>query len=226
MRHKRFNAVIFDFDYTLGDSSTGIIESINYALGRLGLPTATSDAIRGTIGLSLLETFNSLVGPEHRNGLGNEHRDLASEFDRLFVERADEVMVDSTVLYDAVPEAVDALAAQGLPLGIVSSKFRRRIEDILRRERLLDRFSIIVGSEDVTAHKPSPVGLLMALSSLSSSCASSMYVGDSVIDAETARRASVPFVAVLSGVTPRSDFDAYAVHGILSDVSQVPPLVG
>ncbi len=36
-----------------------------------------------------------------------------------------------------------------------------------------------------------------------------MYVGDSVVDAETARRAGVPFTAVLSGVMPRDAFDGY-----------------
>ena len=50
-------AVIFDFDYTLGDSSNGIALSINYALERLGYEAQKMDAIRKTIGLSLKETF-------------------------------------------------------------------------------------------------------------------------------------------------------------------------
>ena len=58
-------SVIFDFDYTLADSSVGIIDSANYALIRLGLPTATDDAIRRTIGMSLTSTLPALAGKDH-----------------------------------------------------------------------------------------------------------------------------------------------------------------
>jgi phosphoglycolate phosphatase-like HAD superfamily hydrolase len=38
---RRFSSVTFDFDYTLADSSRGVLEYMNHALRRLGLPTAT-----------------------------------------------------------------------------------------------------------------------------------------------------------------------------------------
>ncbi len=48
-----FRAVLFDFDYTLGDSSEGIVLCVNRALESLGRPPAPPEAIRPTIGLSL-----------------------------------------------------------------------------------------------------------------------------------------------------------------------------
>ena len=40
-----YKALVFDFDFTLGDSAAGIADSINYALGRLGYCLLyTSDA--------------------------------------------------------------------------------------------------------------------------------------------------------------------------------------
>ena len=60
-------AVIFDFDYTLGDSSNGIALSINYALERLGYEAQKMDAIRKTIGLSLKETFFTLTSSGDEN---------------------------------------------------------------------------------------------------------------------------------------------------------------
>ena len=79
-------SVVFDFDYTLADSSEGVIECANYALGRLGLPEATDDAIRRTIGLSLPDMLTALAGDEYA-GYGDE-------FQRLFVECADVVLHD------------------------------------------------------------------------------------------------------------------------------------
>jgi len=80
---------------------------------------------------------------------------------------------------------------------------------VFRRENLLRFFQVIVGGEDVSAHKPDPQGLLAAVDRLGSRHAATLYVGDSVTDAETAKRAAVPFVAVLSGATPIEHFNGY-----------------
>ena len=184
-----FQAIIFDFDYTLADSSRGIIASVNYALNELGLSLADDEAIRRTIGLSLPETLVKLAGKRHGA--------RSDEFSSLFIERADQVMVGLTVLLDAVPKTVERLKQRNLPLGIVSTKFRYRIEAVLRREHLLEAFSVIVGGEDVREHKPSPKGLCIAIERLGRARTHCLYVGDSVTDAENEKRAGVPFVAVL-----------------------------
>lgn len=213
----KVHSVIFDFDYTLGDSSPGIIESVNYALSRLGLPQASPEAIRRTIGLSLTETFKALTGPEQGH--------LGDAFQDHFVVRADEVMADSTKLFDFVPATVRTLSDRGLKLGIVSSKYRRRIEGVLEREGLREHFAVIVGAEDVAAFKPDPAGLISAAEKLSSSPANVLYVGDSLTDAETARRASVPFVAVLSGVTERHEFADHPVRHVLGSIGELPAIL-
>jgi len=69
---------------------------------------------------------------------------------RLFIQRADAVMLDYIVLFDSVRPAVKQLIANGLALGIVSTKYRRRIEAFLKREKLTDVFNVIVGGEDVS----------------------------------------------------------------------------
>jgi phosphoglycolate phosphatase len=217
MKH-HFQTIIFDFDYTLADSSKGVIECINVALDELDLPTVSAELARQTIGLSLSETLLQLTG--------QQHSEKSDEFARLFIKRADEVMVDMTVLFDSAPGIVKLLKRQDFALGIVSTKFRRRIEAILKRENLLNLFDVIVGGEDVSEYKPDPEGLLKALDKLGSVSSSSLYVGDSVTDAETAKRAAVPFVAVLSGVTPRDAFRYCDVYGILESLLELPDLIG
>ena len=206
-------AIIFDFDYTLADSSRGVIECINFALDRLGLPLAADAEIRKTIGLSLPDALTMLVGKEYAR-----HTDT---FTRLFVERADEVMADSTQLFDTVPETTAALRDFGIRLGIFSLKYRYRIETVLKREALLEAFEVIIGAEDVSEHKPNPKGLLMAMERLNCVRQNCLYVGDSVTDAKTAQRANIDFIPVLSGVTPRAAFDDYNVYTILEDVSEL-----
>jgi len=207
-------AVVFDFDYTLADSSQGAIECINFALDKMGLDQVSAEVACRTIGLSLNETFLSLA--EH-----HEPR-RCDEFYRLFIQRAEEVMSNLTTLYESVPATIEALRERGLRLGIVSTKYRRRINEILEREALLHGFQVVIGGEDVEQHKPHPEGLLEAIERLKCSPASTLYVGDSVVDAELARRAGVPLIAVLSGVTPRGHFDSYEPVAVLENISELP----
>ena len=88
--------VIFDFDYTLADSSAGVVECINYALTHLGFPTAVEGHIRQTIGLSLPATFTALTN--------NDSPHLIDEFTKRFVERADQVMADSLKSMTSFPQ--------------------------------------------------------------------------------------------------------------------------
>lgn len=216
MRHP-FQAVVFDFDYTLADSSQGALECINFALSGMGLTQVSAEAACRTIGLSLHETFLTL---------GEHHEpQRCDEFHRLFVQRAEEVMSNLTVLYESVPPMIEALRERGLRLGIVSTKFRRRINEILEREALLHGFEVVIGGEDVKQHKPHPQGLFEAIEKLECSPASTVYVGDSVVDAELAKRAGVPLIVVLSGVTPRAHFDGYESIALLENISELPELV-
>jgi phosphoglycolate phosphatase len=210
--------VIFDFDFTLADSSAGAIDCINHALGCLGLPEAPERRILESIGLSLPATLAHVAGVTDS--------DAVATFTRHFIERADQVMAERTVLYACVPRVVRSLCAAGLTHGIVSSKFRYRIERILKREGIGDCFDVIVGSEDVTAHKPDPTGLLLAIERLGRSAGEVVYVGDHPVDEEAAGHAGVAFVATLTGVCGREGFRNGRSLAIIDDLSALPELLG
>lgn len=210
-------AAVFDFDYTLADSSEGCVECVNFAFQEMGLASHAHENICRTIGLSLKETYFRLAA--------DQDAVRGAEFARLFIQRADQVMVDLTVMYESAHNALATLHDSGLRLGIVSTKYRYRIEQVLERENLRSFFDVVIGGEDVAEHKPHPAGLLEALKRLECSPQSTVYVGDSVVDAEVAKRAAVPFVAVLSGVTPEDHFAAYERIATLNDVSELPRLL-
>ena len=211
-------AILFDFDLTLADSTKGVLECVNFALKRLNLPRADDQLIRRTIGLSLADTLLNLTGR-------TDERDVRL-FTSAFVERADRVMVERTFLFDSVPETTQHLLAMGFALGIVSTKFRYRIEDILARQGLSNRFGVIIGGEDVAEHKPHPSGLITALSRMQVDAGDALYVGDSVVDALAAERAKVPFIASLSGTTSKTQFDEFVNIAVIDDVSALPQLLG
>ncbi len=194
-------AIIFDFDYTLGDSTNGIALSINYALEQLGYATKNLADIKRTIGLSLKETYHALTL--------RDNADEAEQFAKLFKEKADCVMVDNTELYHGVKDILQKLKEKGYKTAIVTTKFHYRIEQILSKFDAKELIDLIVGAEDVKVEKPNPEGLLWAIAHLNVGKDEVLYVGDSIVDAKTAENAGVEFAATLTGTTTRNDFGRY-----------------
>jgi len=206
--------VIFDFDLTLVDSTRAVVACVDHALESLGFEPVSPEEVRRTIGLSLEATFEALTGES-----GSQAQ---ARFRRLFVERADLVMVAQTELLKGVLPALDTLRERGLNLGIVSTKYRYRIEAILDRYGVRDRFLTIVGGEDTISHKLAPEGILLALATLGVHGREAVYVGDHVVDAEAAARAATPFVGVLTGTTREEEFHRFPHLGILPSMPQLP----
>lgn len=206
-------AIIFDFDYTLGDSTNGIVLSINYALEELGYAIPDIADIKKTIGLSLTETYFALTS--------NDNLDEAEQFIKLFKEKADNVMVANTELYAGVKNVLQNLKAKGYKIAIVTTKFHYRIEQILNKFDANELIDIIVGAEDVKIEKPNPEGLFLAIENLKVMNEEVLYVGDSLVDAKTAENAKVEFAAVLTGTTTMDDFRSYNSAYIGKNISDV-----
>jgi len=98
-------AIICDFDFTLADSSLGVVACVNETLAGLGLPPASAERIQATIGFSLPHALQALTGVVDPA--------LAMEFTRHFVAHADQVMHGLTLLYPWVAETVQVLPAAG-----------------------------------------------------------------------------------------------------------------
>lgn len=208
-----YKAYIFDFDYTLGDSTDGIVQSVLYALSQLEDEPKTTEEIRKTIGLSLKETYFALTGSK------NEER--AEQFAAYFKEKADEVMVASTQIYEPVKEVFSFLREKGCKIGIVTTKYHYRIDAILAKFDMNDMVDIIVGGEDVKTPKPDPEGLLFAIEKLQLERTDILYVGDSIVDAKTAEAAKVDFAGVLTGTTSAEDFAKYRNICIVDDLYEL-----
>lgn len=209
----KYGAVIFDFDFTLGDSSKGIEKSINYALSHLGWEEKGMDEIRKTIGLSLRDTYFSLTGD-----MDGERTALFAQY---FKKLADEVMVDNTKLYPAAKEVLMELGKCGCKIGIVTTKYHYQIDRILDRYEMDGLVDLIVGGDDVAVEKPDPEGIRYAAACFKTDMREILYVGDSLVDAEAAYRAGVDFAAVLTGTTEAEDFKRFEYVAVAGDLCEM-----
>ena len=210
-------AILFDFDLTLADSSAGVTECANHALRALGFAAAEPARVRRTIGLSLVQSFRTLSG--------NDDPGLGAAYAKHFGEHADRVMAELVCLYPGAADTIRGLRGRGLRTAIVSTKFRYRIEDILKRAESSGLVDVIVGGEDVTQHKPHPQSLLLALRLLNMHPSRAVYVGDHSVDAQAAASARIPFIGVLTGATDAEAWAAFAPLRIIASVTELPAVL-
>lgn len=208
-----YTTYLFDFDYTLADSSRGIVTCFQIVLNRHGYTKVTEEAIKRTIGKTLEDSFSILTGitdAEQLIGLRKEYSTEAATY-----------MNPNTFLFPDTIPTLQRLKSQDAKLGIISTKYRYRIQSFLDEKVPYDCFSIIVGGEDVSSHKPDPEGLIYAINKLGVSSQEVIYVGDSIVDAETAQAARVTFVGVTNRVTTAEELRQYPHLKIISSLSDL-----
>lgn len=208
-----YNTYLFDFDYTLADSSRGIVKCFRIVLTRHPYLEVTDEAIKRTIGKTLEDSFSILTGitdPAQLTALRQEYR-----------LEADIHMNANTRLFPDTLSTLKTLKAQGARIGIISTKYRFRILSFLKEYLPEDFLDIVVGGEDVKAAKPSPEGVLFALEHLGSTPQETLYIGDSTVDAETARNAGVDFAGVLNGMTAADELRAYPHRLIMENLGEL-----
>ena len=122
------------------------------------------------------------------------------------------------------PEALPLLAAvrgAGMKTGIVTTKYRRRITEVLDKYGVPDAVDVIVGEDSVRDPKPAPDGLLLASDLLGIPVKDMLYVGDNEVDAKAARSAGMDFVGVLTGITTEDTMCQYPNVGIVESIGSM-----
>lgn len=213
----RYGAILFDFDFTLGDSSEGIIFCVNTALEGMGRTKASEDSIREVIGLSLAESYRTLTGDTDP---GN-----TSKFSELFIDAADRNMTLTAELYPYSLPMLRAFRRDGIKTGIITTKYRRRITEILDKYNVPGIVDIIIGGDCVKNPKPDPEGLLKAARELDVPVSKCLYIGDSEVDAKAAASAEMDFVGVLTGNTGSDVLSGYPHVAVIDSLENLPDVL-
>jgi phosphoglycolate phosphatase len=110
-----------------------------------------------------------------------------------------------TRAYPGMEAALDALAAQEVALAICTNKTEALTRKLIEALGWQGRFKAVVGGDTLAVRKPDPAPLREAIAraGYDGSAGRAAFVGDSITDADTARAAGLPFVAVRFGFSDR-----------------------
>ena len=206
-----FDVVAFDLDGTLADTAPDLAATLNHVLERLGRPKVDPDSVRHLVGhgaKALLRNGLAASGEAPGEFLDGSVPRTDPEIEKLveqgfpiYLEHYSTNICVGTTPYPAVEHALDALAGRGVALAICTNKQERLTHLLIEALGWQERFAAIVGADTTAARKPDPLPLREAIARAGGGRAA--FVGDSITDADTARAAGVPFVAVSFGFSDR-----------------------
>ena len=192
---------VFDLDgtllYTLGD----LHASTNFALRSEGLPERSLDEVRQFVGNGIRLLIERAV-PE-----GMDKQTIDRVFDVFRRHYADHC-TDTTKPYTGIPELLAALKAKGMLLGVVSNKADAPVKTIIAHY-FPDVFDSVVGEKEGVRKKPAPDSVLHTISQLGADIKSTVYIGDSDVDAQTATNAKCSCVLVSWGFRERKTLERF-----------------
>ncbi len=190
---RQVRVFLFDLDGTLVDSKLDLAHAVNATLKHFGFPSLPDEEVFGYIG----QGAPMLV----RRALGHTDDDaLVERALPFFLGYYREHMLDTTVPYPGVREALAQLHADGRVLTVLTNKPERFSREMLRGLGLGELFRLVYGGNSFERKKPDPIGVETILRETSVPKDQALMVGDSEIDVLTARNAGIRVVGVNYGL--------------------------
>ena len=178
--------IIFDLDGTLINTIDDLGQACNHALSVCGYPTHKIEDYPRLVGNGINKLIERALPEGHRNEA------TVLRLREYFVPYYDAHNCDLTRPYEGSPTLLQALKAQGNTLAVASNKYQAATEKIVA-QLFPDTFDVVLGERDGVARKPHPQIVYDILLDRSDK-SETLYIGDSLVDAETAQAAGVKLI--------------------------------
>ncbi len=217
---RRYDYLIFDFDGTVVDTGEGILKSLQFAFLDQGDPVPDLSDLRKFIGPPIYYSFTTFYGvPETR----------VTDYIKSYRSRYRSKGVFECAPYPGMVETLQALRANGVKLGIASSKPESLIYDVMRYLDITGLFDAVTGTAFDDSRHASKTDLIE--SSMQKLGAQDkrrvLMVGDRLYDLDGAAGAGVDSCGVLFGYGSEAEFRAHnATHIIASPPALLPLALG
>lgn len=210
---------IFDLDGTLLDTIEDLGTAVNFALNQMGFPLHPITAYPAMVGNGVRKLI------ERALPAGEAYPQIVDRMLVHFSKYYDEHCCDATKPYPGIPELLASLSADGVNLAVTSNKYQSAVTTIINHYFPKANWKAVLGNVAGMPRKPDPSIVFAALNECPTPKAEVLYIGDSGIDIETARRACVESVGVTWGFRPVAELKAAYADHIISDPDEIRTIV-
>ena len=199
--------VIFDLDGTLLNTIADLAHSTNYALNKLGYPTHEIEKYNFMVGNGINKLFERAL-PE-----GEKTEENVLRVRNEFIPYYDIHNADDSCPYPGISELLSYLQSEGIQIAVASNKYQAAVGELIAHFFPTVEWAAVEGQKEGVPVKPDPSIVFQILSKCPTPKAEVLYVGDSGIDMETARRACVESAGVSWGFRSVTELrDHFADH--------------
>jgi len=195
-----FEAVIFDWDGTLGDTRQAIDISFQKALSEIHCKVS-DDYIERRIGIGAAETFRDILRSAKRQFDEKLIQHLVERKSQLEIELTDQVK-----LFPGAEELLEALHGK-VKMALASMNNRSVVIHLIKAKDIENCFDAVLTAESVSHSKPNPEIFLKAASKLKASPEKCIVVEDSIFGVKAAESANMGCIAVATGVYTRRELE-------------------
>jgi 2-phosphoglycolate phosphatase len=185
-------AVLFDLDGTILDTSKDLGSALNRLLAVRKLPPLAHEVMRPIVGRGAKGMLK--LGLD----INDDHPDFLTLSDEL-LEFYFQTVCESTDFFPGVQEVLQHLTDKNIPWGIVTNKPKRFTTLIADHLKLTDWAQCIISGDTLANAKPHPEPMLHACKLLGTEPANCIYVGDAEIDVQASKAAGIPVLTALYG---------------------------
>lgn len=200
MIQRRFDLIVFDWDGTLFDSTTLIVQCIQAACRDIGIAVPSDTDAAYVIGLGLHDALQHAVPglpPERYPELGQRYRH------HYFARQ------DALVLFPGTLQMLQDLKARNHWLAVATGKGRKGLDDALAHSQLKGVFDG-TRTADETASKPNPLMLMELMREFGCDPGRTLMIGDTTHDLQLAVNAGTERVGVSYGAHEPESFGPFA----------------
>lgn len=212
-------AVLFDLDGTLIDSSGDFIQALNQVLKEHGHPPLAEDSIRCTVsdGARALTQLAFGGQPEEAEFERNKQK---------LLDKYLELIGQYSLLFPGMERLLQQLEQQAIPWGLITNKPALYAEPLLRFMNLDQRCSCLICPDHVKHSKPDPEGLLKACQILEVQAEHCLYIGDHQRDIEAGKAAGMTTITAGFGfISATEDPHTWQADYYIADSQDLSPLI-
>lgn len=211
---------IFDLDGTLLNTIKDLGEAVNYALDRNGYHTHSVASYPFFVGNGVRRLIERSLPEDARNNTS-----VVDTMLKDFKQYYNEHNTDRTKPYDGIYELLEQLNNNGVKLAVASNKYQQATLKIINHFFPSIPWIAIQGQQDNVPVKPDPSIIFMILAEAKIAKQDTIYIGDSGIDMETARRACIDSIGVSWGFRPVKELKEYHANIIINKPQDILPIV-
>ena len=213
----KMKTAIFDLDGTLLNTLGDLCDSVNCAIVPRGFPAVDEELTRQRVGNGVRRLVERCIPEEKRTEAMID--ECLDDFRTAYNER----MMNRTQPYDGIVDMLKKLREQGVSIGVMSNKYDFAAKTLVRHY-FGDLVQLTLGERPGIPRKPDPASTLELMHELGGVPETTLYIGDSSTDMQTACNAGLTAIGVMWGFRSPEELEETGASALVAEPAELLPL--